>query len=70
LLLKTVCRNLSEGLYSKIIVGKSPYQSGKKYYRRCEVYFYQVERFCRCSGMTLRTSPYGKRQKVRLIETK
>ena len=51
-----VCRNLCERLYSKIIVGKSPYQDGKKYCRRCEVYFYQIDRFCRCCGMTLRTS--------------
>ncbi|MGA8081085.1 MAG: hypothetical protein WB988_04420 [Candidatus Nitrosopolaris sp.] len=41
----------------------SPYQAGKRYCRRCEVYFYQVERFCRCCGMTLRTSPAGKNTK-------
>ena len=64
-----VCRNICERLYSKIIVGKSPYQAGMRYYRRCEVYFYQVERFCRCCGMALRTSPYGKKQNDRLIES-
>ena len=52
-----VCRNICERLYSKIIVGKSPYQDGKRYCRRSEVYFYQVERFCLCCGMTLRSSP-------------
>jgi hypothetical protein len=57
-----VCRNLCERLYSKIIVGKSPYEGGKRYCRRCDVYFYQVDRFCRCCGMTLRTSPAGKKQ--------
>jgi hypothetical protein len=59
-----VCRNLFERLYSKIIVGKSPYEGGKRYCRRCDVYFYQVERFCRCCGMTLRTSPAGKKRNV------
>jgi hypothetical protein len=33
-----VCRNLCERLYSKIIVGES-YGAGKKYCRRCVVYF-------------------------------
>ncbi|HET7390352.1 MAG TPA: hypothetical protein VFJ51_05975, partial [Nitrososphaeraceae archaeon] len=56
-----VCRNICKRLYSKIIVGKSPYQDGKRYCRRCEVYFCQVERFCLCCGMTLRTSPAGKK---------
>jgi len=56
-----VCRNLCERLYSKITVGKSPYEGGKKYCRRCDVYFNQMERFCRCCGMTLRTSPAGKK---------
>jgi hypothetical protein len=56
-----VCRNLCERVNSKIIVGKSPYEGGKRYCRRCNVYFYQVERFCRCCGMILRTSPAGKK---------
>ena len=63
-----VCRNICERLYSKIIVGKSPYQAGKRYCRRCEVYFYQVERFCQCCGMTLRSSPINKTQKNKLKE--
>ncbi|MGB6593652.1 MAG: response regulator, partial [Candidatus Nitrosopolaris sp.] len=41
---------------------------GMRYCRRCEVYFYQVERFCRCCGMTLRSSPINKTQKNRLKE--
>jgi hypothetical protein len=57
-----VCRNICERLYSKIIVGKSPYEGGERYCRRCEVYFYQVQRFCRCCGMTLKTSPAGKKR--------
>src|SRR5262249_46405849 len=35
-----VCRNLCERLYSKIIVGKSPYEGGKRYCRRCDVYLF------------------------------
>jgi hypothetical protein len=31
-----VCRNQCERLYSKIIVGKSPYGDGKRYCRRCD----------------------------------
>jgi hypothetical protein len=31
------CRNLCERLYSKIVFGKSHYEGGKKYCRRCEV---------------------------------
>jgi hypothetical protein len=60
ILVLMVCRNICERLYSKIIVGKGPYQAGKKCCRRCEVCFYQVDRFCQCCGMTLRTSPAGK----------
>jgi hypothetical protein len=37
------CRNLYERLDSKIIVGKSKYEDGKKYCRRCEVYFLHEE---------------------------
>src|SRR6266567_1969130 len=45
------CRNLCERLYSKYIVGKSHYEGGKKYCRRCEVYFYHDSKFCPCCGM-------------------
>jgi len=45
------CRNLCERLYSKIIVGKSKYQGGKKFCRRCEVYFLHDGLFCPCCGM-------------------
>ena len=54
---------------SKIIFGISQYKAGKKYCRRCEVYFSQVGKFCRCCGMTLRTSPTNRKQKDRLKET-
>jgi hypothetical protein len=47
-----VCRNICERLCSKIIVGRRPYQDGKKYCRRCEVYFYQVDKFCQCCDVT------------------
>ena len=51
------CRNLCERLYSKYIVGKSHYEGGKKYCRRCEVYFYHDNKFCLSCGMALRLSP-------------
>jgi hypothetical protein len=60
------CRNLCEKLYSKIIVGESHYGSGKKYCRRCEVYFFGHGTFCPCCGMALRASPTSKRDKERL----
>jgi|SRR5690242_9951684 hypothetical protein len=58
------CRNLCEKLYSKIIFGKSRYEDGKKYCRRCEVYHEGI--FCTCCGMALRMSPTSKRDKERL----
>jgi uncharacterized Zn finger protein (UPF0148 family) len=61
-----VCRNLCERLYSKIIVGKSHYEGGRKYCRRCEVYYYHDGVFCPCCGMALRMSPTNKRDKERL----
>src|SRR6266704_2276833 len=61
-----VCRNLCGRLYSKIIFGKSHYEGGKKYCRRCEVYYYHDGVFCPCCGMALRTSPTNKRDKQRL----
>ncbi len=60
------CRNLCERLYSKIIFGKSHYEGGKKYCRRCEVYYYHDGVFCTCCGMALRTSPTNKKDKERL----
>jgi rRNA maturation endonuclease Nob1 len=64
-----VCRNLCERLYSKIIVGRSQYEAGKKYCRRCEVYFSHDGRFCPCCGMTLRSSPTNRKQKEKLRES-
>lgn len=60
------CRNLCERLYSKIIFGKSHYEGGRKYCRRCEVYFYHDWVFCPYCGMALRMSPTNKRDKERL----
>jgi hypothetical protein len=65
-----VCRNLCEQLYSKIIFGNSPYEGGKKYCRRCEVYYYHDGAFCFCCGMALRTSPSNKRDKEKLRQLK
>jgi uncharacterized Zn finger protein (UPF0148 family) len=53
-------------LYSKIIFGKSHYENGKKYCRRCEVYYYHDGVFCPCCGIALRTSPTNRREKERL----
>src|SRR6266700_5099496 len=61
-----VCRNLCERLYSKIIVGTSKYEGGKKYCRRCEIYFLHDGSFCPCCGMKLRLSPTGKKDRERL----
>jgi len=65
-----VCRNLCERLYSKIIFGKSHYEGGKKYCRRCDVYYYHSGVFCPCCGMALRTSPTSKRDKEKLRQLK
>ena len=64
-----VCRNLCERLQSKIIFGKSHYEGGKKYCRRCEVYFYHDGKFCPCCGVALRMSPTNKRDKERLTKS-
>jgi hypothetical protein len=61
-----VCRNLCQRLYSKIVFGKSHYEGGKKYCRRCEVYYCHDGVFCPCCGMALRMSPTSKRDKERL----
>jgi hypothetical protein len=61
--LSMVCKNLCERLYSKIVFGKSHYEGGKKYCRRCEIYFYYDGVFCPCCGMALRMSPTSKRDK-------
>jgi hypothetical protein len=50
-------------MHSKIIFGRSRYEGGKKYCRRCEVYYYQESVYCRCCGMALRMSPTSKRDK-------
>jgi hypothetical protein len=64
-----VCRNLCERLYSKIIFGKSHYEGGKKYCRRCEVYYCHDVTYCPCCGMALRMSPTNKRDKERLRQS-
>ena len=61
-----VCRNLCERLYFKTVFGKSHYESGKKYCRRCEVYYCHDGVFCSCCGMALRMSPTNKRDKEKL----
>jgi hypothetical protein len=65
--MRMACRNLCESFYSKI-VGKSKYHGGKKYCRRCEVYFLHDGLFCPCCGMRLRVSPVNKRDRNRLRE--
>jgi len=50
-------------MYSKIVFGKSHYEGGRKYCRRCEIYFSYDGVFCPCGGMALRTSPTIKRDK-------
>ncbi|MFZ0893079.1 MAG: hypothetical protein WAZ77_01130 [Candidatus Nitrosopolaris sp.] len=55
-------------MYSKIIFGKSHYEGGKKYCRRCEVYFFHDGSFCPCCGMALRVSPSSRRDKDKLRE--
>jgi len=57
------CRNLCERVYSKIIVGKSYHEGGRKYSRRYEVYFYHDGKFCPCCGMALRISLTNRKQK-------
>jgi hypothetical protein len=64
-----VCRNLCENLYSKIIFGRSRYEGGKKYCRRCEVYYCHDGVFCLCCGIALRMSPTNKRDKGRLRQS-
>ena len=59
------CRNLCERLDSKIIVGKSIYEEGKKYCRLCEVYFLHDGLFCPFCGMRLRVSPVNKKGRNR-----
>jgi uncharacterized Zn finger protein (UPF0148 family) len=57
-------------LNSKIIFGNSHYADGKKYCRRCEIYFSYDGVFCPCCGMALRMSPTSKRDKERLRQLK
>ena len=61
-----VCRNLCERLYSKTIFGKSHYVGGKKYCRRCDVYYYRHGVFCPCCGMV---APTNRRDKERLRQS-
>ena len=66
--MRMTCRNLCERLDSKIIVGKSNYEEGKKYCRRCEVYFLHDGSFCPCCGIRLRVSPVNKKGRNRKRE--
>ena len=59
-----------ERLYSKIVFGKSHYEGGKKYCRRCEIYFSHDGVFCPCCGMALRMSPTNERDKEKLRQLK
>ena len=54
--------------YSKVNDGKSHYEDGRKYCRRCEVYYYHIGVFCPCCGTTLRVSPIAR--KTRKKKTK
>jgi hypothetical protein len=65
-----VCRNICERIYSKIQVGENIYFSGKKYCRRCEIYFYHNGVFCPCCGMQLRLTPSNKEGKERIRQRK
>jgi len=51
--LELVCRNFCERLYSKMVVGQCYYDDGKKYCRRCEVYYSCDDLFFLCCGMAL-----------------
>ena len=55
---------------SKIIFSKSHYEGGKKYCRRCEIYFSYDGVFCPCCGMALRISPTSKKDKETLRQLK
>jgi hypothetical protein len=55
-------------VFQNYFFGKSHYEGGKKYYRRCEVYYCYDGVFCPCCGMALRASPTSKRYKERLCE--
>ena len=48
-----------------MVFGRSHYEGGKKYCRRCEDY-YQNGMFCACYGVALRVSPTNQRDKERL----
>lgn len=61
---------ISERIYSKIQVGENIYFSGKKYCRRCEIYFYHNGVFCPCCGMQLRLTPSNKEGKERIRQRK
>ncbi len=60
------CRNLCERFNSRFTVGGSHYENGKKYCRRCEIYFFHDGIFCPCCGMALRMSPTNRRDKEKL----
>ena len=67
---KMVCRNICDRLECKPSFEYDQYIVGKKYCRRCEVYFYHSGLFCPCCGMQLRRTPASKNGKERLRRKK
>jgi hypothetical protein len=53
----------------KLFLVKSHYEGGKKYCRRCEVYYYHDGVFCPCCVMALPMSPTNRRDKERLRQS-
>jgi len=47
------------------IIFENRYEGGRKYSRRCEIYFSHDGVFCPCCGMALRMSRTSKRGKER-----
>jgi uncharacterized Zn finger protein (UPF0148 family) len=53
---------------SKIIFGKSHYEGGRKYCRRCEIYLFHDGTFCPRCGMALRVTSTARKDKEKLKE--
>lgn len=51
------CKNICEQLRSKKKLGPSLYSGGRKYCRRCEVFFENQGKKCPCCGAFLRLTP-------------
>jgi hypothetical protein len=54
-----------KAILANIFFGKSHYEGGRKYCRRCEV-FYRGGLFCPCCGMALRVSPTARKDKEKI----